>query len=64
MTGTLRVSEEGLMQGLDLHEHGVDAYPEFVVSRGLGNIVSSVPAGMAAPAGAGARLNPADSPSS
>jgi Amt family ammonium transporter len=29
MTGTLRVSREGEMMGLDLHEHGMLAYPEF-----------------------------------
>jgi Amt family ammonium transporter len=31
-TGTLRVSKEGEMEGLDLHEHGISAYPEFVIS--------------------------------
>jgi ammonium transporter, Amt family len=36
MTRTLRVSDEGLQEGLDLHEHGVVAYPEFVVNRGFG----------------------------
>jgi len=29
-TGTLRVSREGELEGLDLHEHGTVAYPEFV----------------------------------
>jgi Amt family ammonium transporter len=29
-TGTLRVSPAGELEGLDLHEHGVLAYPEFV----------------------------------
>lgn len=33
-TGTLRVSAEGEMEGLDLHEHGMLAYPEFVVHAG------------------------------
>ena len=28
-TGTLRVSKEGELQGLDVHEHGGPAYPEF-----------------------------------
>jgi len=28
MTGTLRVSREGELEGLDLHEHGTGAYPE------------------------------------
>ena len=31
-TGTLRVSEEGEREGLDLHEHGAEAYPEQVIS--------------------------------
>jgi hypothetical protein len=30
-TGTLRVSAEGEREGLDLHEHGMVAYPEYVV---------------------------------
>ena len=31
-TGTLRVSEAGELQGLDLHEHGISAYPEYQIS--------------------------------
>jgi Amt family ammonium transporter len=31
-TGKLRVSEEGELYGLDLHEHGISAYPEYVIS--------------------------------
>jgi ammonium transporter, Amt family len=31
-TGTLRVSEAGEMYGLDLHEHGISAYPEYMIS--------------------------------
>ena len=30
-TGTLRVSREGELEGLDLHEHGMLAYPEYVI---------------------------------
>jgi len=30
-TGTLRVSAAGEMEGLDLHEHGMPAYPEYVI---------------------------------
>jgi len=29
MTGTLRISKEGELQGMDIHEHGGAAYPEF-----------------------------------
>jgi len=32
-TGTLRVSAEGEIEGLDLHEHGSEAYPEAVISH-------------------------------
>src|SRR5215472_4515159 len=31
-TGLLRVSKEGEALGLDLHEHGISAYPEYVLS--------------------------------
>jgi ammonium transporter, Amt family len=31
-TGTLRVSRESELYGLDLHEHGISAYPEYVIS--------------------------------
>ena len=30
-TGTLRVSAAGEIEGLDLHEHGMLAYPEYVI---------------------------------
>jgi len=30
--GILRISEEGEKEGLDLHEHGISAYPEYVIS--------------------------------
>ena len=30
--GILRVSREGELEGLDLHEHGISAYPEYVIS--------------------------------
>jgi Amt family ammonium transporter len=31
LTGTLRVSAQGELAGLDLHEHGMVAYPEYVI---------------------------------
>jgi ammonium transporter, Amt family len=32
LTGALRVSHAGELEGLDRHEHGVPAYPEFVTA--------------------------------
>jgi len=32
MFGVLRISNEGELEGLDLHEHGISAYPEYVIS--------------------------------
>lgn len=43
-TGTLRVSAAGEQEGLDLHEHGAAAYPEYTLASGSG-----VPQAMAAP---------------
>ena len=44
-TGTLRVSKEGELEGLDLHEHGGSAYPEILIGSGHG-----VPSTTTAPA--------------
>ncbi|MEP6716001.1 MAG: hypothetical protein ABJC09_10535 [Terriglobia bacterium] len=30
--GLLRLSREGELEGMDLHEHGISAYPEYVIS--------------------------------
>jgi Amt family ammonium transporter len=38
--GVLRVTPEGELHGLDLHEHGISAYPEYVISA------TARPAGM------------------
>jgi len=32
MVGLLRISKEGELEGMDLHEHGISAYPEYVIS--------------------------------
>ncbi len=32
-TGTLRVAKEMEIEGLDLHEHGISAYPEYALQR-------------------------------
>ena len=42
--GLLRLSEDGEHDGTDLHEHGISAYPEYVISA------------LASPAGAPLRV--------
>ncbi len=42
LMGLLRISKEGELEGMDLHEHGISAYPEYVISA------LSAPSGMAA----------------
>jgi ammonium transporter, Amt family len=32
VVGLLRISKEGEEEGMDLHEHGISAYPEYVIS--------------------------------
>jgi Amt family ammonium transporter len=44
LTGTLRISEKGELEGLDVHEHGSNAYPEFVVTRGMTSYLQMPPA--------------------
>ncbi len=43
--GQLRVSKEGELQGLDVHEHGISAYPEYVIAS------AAMPGGMPTPGG-------------
>jgi Amt family ammonium transporter len=48
--GILRVSNEGETYGLDLHEHGISAYPEYVISAaaqpaGMVDLASAAPHG-------------------
>jgi Amt family ammonium transporter len=52
--GILRVSAEGEMYGLDLHEHGIPAYPEYVISA------TAMPTGMSG--GEEPKATPAPSP--
>jgi Amt family ammonium transporter len=40
----LRVSPEGEMEGLDLHEHGISAYPEYVISSIASPAAMTLPA--------------------
>jgi len=52
LTGTLRVSERGEREGIDLHEHGAIAHPEYT-SHPLGApVMHAVPAPSTAPAAA------------
>ena len=47
--GLLRVSEEGEKEGLDLHEHGISAYPEYVISAMASPAAMTIPAGIVGP---------------
>jgi len=40
-TGTLRVSAEGELEGLDVHEHGSSAYPEYMIA-GSENVLMTI----------------------
>ncbi len=51
-TGTLRVSEEGEHEGLDIHEHGGTAYPELSGGGGGSSMSSHMKASVAEPAAA------------
>lgn len=55
-TGTLRVTKEGEAMGIDLHEHGTTAYPEFTIRRLSFTSGHGTPAADHAPAGAAEAL--------
>jgi Amt family ammonium transporter len=42
VAGLLRITKEGEIEGIDIHEHGISAYPEYVISA------LAAPAGMPA----------------
>ena len=41
--GLLRVSREGEVEGLDLHEHGISAYPEYVITSFVSPAAMTIP---------------------
>ena len=41
--GLLRVSREGELEGLDLHEHGISAYPEYVITSFVSPAAMTIP---------------------
>jgi Amt family ammonium transporter len=50
--GMLRISEEAEREGLDLHEHGISAYPEYVISAMAAPAAMTIPRDSAISAGA------------
>ena len=57
--GLLRVSAEGESLGLDVHEHGISAYPEYVISRTPSPVSAVIDGGARYTAvEPGAQLNP------
>jgi ammonium transporter, Amt family len=55
--GLLRISKEGELHGLDLHEHGISAYPEYVISSTVTGAAVTIPPPSPIPAGSTARIS-------
>jgi len=55
-TGTLRLPREAELYGMDMHEHGISAYPEYVISAlgAPGGMTQELPAPIEAKASIGA----------
>jgi ammonium transporter, Amt family len=54
--GLLRVSAEGEKEGLDLHEHGISAYPEYVISSIAAPAAMTLPRDRPVPVGAPSQI--------
>lgn len=57
-TGTLRLPAEAELYGMDLHEHGISAYPEYVISPFAAPAGLGQPQAVASRPGAGFAANP------
>ena len=57
LTGTLRVSRQGELEGLDIHEHGMVAYPEYVI-HGFEPVPTSIGGGHTQASVAVAQISP------
>jgi hypothetical protein len=55
--GLLRISAEGESEGLDLHEHGISAYPEYVISSTVTGAALTISPGASTLADAKARIS-------
>ena len=58
LTKTLRISEEGELEGIDIHEHGAPAYHPEYGYMGVSGVGSGSTGGAGTPAPAGAVVRP------